>query len=177
MLVPFVGVTPPSGWLVANGGTIGNAASGATTLASADTEALFTILWDAWSNTYLPIQASNGGASTRGASAAEDYAANKRMPLPDLRGRVPVGLGTGSGLTARVLGVKGGEEAHSLTEAENGPHSHGHNLHTVNYGIGNGTHGWVSGAYGFGMTISSAGSGTAHNTMPPYLVMNYIIKY
>ena len=44
--------------------------------------------------------------------------------LPDLRGRVPMGAGQGSGLTNRVLGETIGEESISLTSSENGPHSH-----------------------------------------------------
>ena len=30
---------------------------------------------------------------------------------------------------------------------------------------------------GAAVTAATSGSGTAHNTMPPYLVLNYIIKY
>ena len=44
--------------------------------------------------------------------------------LPDFQGRVPVGSGTGTGLTARTLGAKGGEEAHALTVAEMASHTH-----------------------------------------------------
>lgn len=38
--------------------------------------------------------------------------------VPDLRGRAPVGAGTGAGLTARALAATGGEETHLLTTAE-----------------------------------------------------------
>lgn len=44
--------------------------------------------------------------------------------LPDFRGRVPVGTGAGSGLTARTLAATGGEETHLLTTAEIPAHSH-----------------------------------------------------
>lgn len=46
---------------------------------------------------------------------------------PDLRGRVPVGAGTGTGLTARTRGDVGGAETHTLTDAQIPSH-----LHTVN---------------------------------------------
>lgn len=50
--------------------------------------------------------------------------------LPDLRGRAPVGAGTGSGLTARSLGVKVGTETHTLTTSEMPSHTHTQNAHT-----------------------------------------------
>jgi len=49
--------------------------------------------------------------------------------LPDLRGRVPVGVGSGPGLTPRVLGQSGGSEEVALVESQ--IPAHGHNL-TVN---------------------------------------------
>jgi hypothetical protein len=69
-----------AGWVRANGRTIGNASSGATERANADTSALFTFLYNADGSL-----AVSGG---RGASAAADYAANKTITLPDFRGRV-----------------------------------------------------------------------------------------
>jgi microcystin-dependent protein len=81
----FARSTAPTGWLAANGDTIGSASSNATN-ASADYSALFAVLWDNWSNTDLPILDSSGVATTRGANAAADFSANKRLPLPDLRG-------------------------------------------------------------------------------------------
>src|SRR6478609_1928125 len=65
----------PAGWLIEDGKTIGNAASGATGRANADTVDLFTHLWTQFTNTELPIQTSAGAASTRGGSAAADFAA------------------------------------------------------------------------------------------------------
>jgi hypothetical protein len=78
--------TAPSGWVVEKG-TIGNSSSNATNRANSDTLSLFTLMWTEFTNTELPIQDSAGAASTRGASAAADFAANKRMPLFDSRSR------------------------------------------------------------------------------------------
>ena len=89
----FARSTAPTGWLAANGDTIGSASSNATN-ASADYSALFTVLWDNWTNTDLPILTSAGAASTRGASASADFVANKRLPLPDLRGIFVRGSGS-----------------------------------------------------------------------------------
>jgi hypothetical protein len=89
----FARSTAPAGWLSANGSTIGSASSGATN-ASADYSALFAVLWDNWTNTALPILTSGGSASTRGADAAADFAANKRLPLPNLSGIFIRGAGS-----------------------------------------------------------------------------------
>ena len=44
--------------------------------------------------------------------------------LPDLRGRVPVGVGQGAGLNYVALGEMGGEESHTLTSNEMPGHTH-----------------------------------------------------
>lgn len=95
--------TAPSGWVIENGGTIGSATSGATTRANADTEALFTVLWSDFTNTELPIQTSTGAASTRGTTAAADFAANKRMSLFDSRSRFLRGSDSGLGFDATLV--------------------------------------------------------------------------
>lgn len=51
--------------------------------------------------------------------------------VPDLRGRVPVGYGAGTGLTNRVIGATGGEEGHLLTAAESGVPAHSHSASTT----------------------------------------------
>ena len=86
-----------SGWVMMNDGTIGNAASGGTTRANADTVDLFTLLWN---NTLDANCAVSGG---RGGSAAADYAANKTIALPKALGRDLAVSGAGSGLTSRAL--------------------------------------------------------------------------
>ena len=68
------------GWLLVDGKTIGNASSGATARANADTWALFEQVW-AFSATAVPIYTNTGAASTRGASAALDFADGKRLAL------------------------------------------------------------------------------------------------
>lgn len=72
-----------TGWVRLNGRTIGNASSGATERANADTNALFLYLWTADPNLTV-----SGGRTT----AAADYAANKTITLPDARGRALSGL-------------------------------------------------------------------------------------
>ena len=95
--------TPPTGWIKENGGTIGSAASGATNRANADAEALFTLLWNNFNQASLPIQNSAGAVTTRGVSAAADFAAAKRMPLFDARSRFPRGADDGLGYDASIV--------------------------------------------------------------------------
>jgi hypothetical protein len=81
-----------AGWLWMDGKTIGNAASGATSRANADTWELFLHLYKDQDNTLLPIQASNGSASVRTTTgtpdenALTDFNLNKRLPLPFANG-------------------------------------------------------------------------------------------
>lgn len=95
-----------AGWVLMDDGTIGNGASGATTRANADTVALFTLLWN---NTIDANCAVSGG---RGANAAADYAANKTIALPKMKGRALAAAGTGAGLSARALAKAAGVEGH-----------------------------------------------------------------
>lgn len=44
--------------------------------------------------------------------------------VPDLRGRLPIGQGTGPGLTAKPMGLIGGTETVTLATAETPVHSH-----------------------------------------------------
>ncbi len=145
----FMGTTLPTGYVWANGTTIGDGTSGGTGRANADTIDLFTVLWNSYSNTVLPIQTSTGSASTRGANAAADFAAHKRMPVPDKRGRVTAGADNmgavtaagrlttaGSAIDGSTLGAAGGAQnvtldttmipahLHSGTTATAGDHFH-----------------------------------------------------
>lgn len=120
----FRRTSAPAGWIKENGGTIGSATSGATTRANADTQALFTLLWSQFNNTRLPIQTSSGAAGTRGASAAADFAANKRMPLFDSRTRFLRGSDESLGFDASlIVGLSQADavKAHTHTVP---PHSH-----------------------------------------------------
>lgn len=75
-----------TGWVRANGRTIGSASSGATERANADTQALYEYLWNNFSNDLCAVTGGRGG------SAAADFAANKAIATYSMRGRGPVGL-------------------------------------------------------------------------------------
>lgn len=114
--------------------------------------------------------------------------------IPDFRGRVAVGSGTGSGLTARSLGDSFGAESVALVEANNGPHRHFEftnesgdrpTLTGSNQPKYSGTDGSSDNEYTInGSTIeptlgrsSSSGSGTPHNNVQPSLVATKLIRY
>lgn len=183
-----------SGWVKANGTTIGSASSGATQLASASAEFLFSWLWTNCANTQCPV---SGG---RGANAAADWSANKTITVLDLRGTGIFGMDTmGGGASTNLSGVPVtsgnattaasvlGENLHTLTISEIPSHAHAvylndpghtHTLHAfagTNYSNGAnsfsrplasdpGISGLIDNAV-TGITISSApGAGTSNST-------------
>lgn len=95
--------------------------------------------------------------------------------LPDLRGRVPIGSGQGSGLTNRTLGGTGGSETHTLTVDEIPAHTHEYSQSIGTSTAASGSSYTVRDVYQTS-TTTSTGGGQAHNNMQPYLVINYIIK-
>ena len=97
--------------------------------------------------------------------------------LPDLRHRVPVGLGTDAEFN--LLGETGGAKTHTLTIAEIPAHDHQQN-YSLNGASGT-TMGALTSSGGAAHTIAEqytelAGGGGAHNNLQPYLVLNYIVK-
>ncbi len=122
--------------------------------------------------------------------------------LPDLRGRLPIGMGQGPGLSLRTLGELTGTEQVTLTAANMPPHSH--NLTATNTPNANLTqapaNNWSLGAAASvsgdrppvitpvsmytstpqGASVPSAptsvvGSGIPVENMPPVLCVNFII--
>lgn len=116
-LKPTHKATADTGWIIWSDGTIGDASSAASIRANADTSDLFSLYWTNYSNPFCPVYTSAGVASTRGASAAADYAAHKRIAVPVGAGRVLGIAGTGSGLTARLYGTVTGAETVVLVTA------------------------------------------------------------
>lgn len=151
----FAGSTAPAGWLICDGRSV----------SSTDFPELYAVI----GTTY-------GG-----------YGSN--FQLPDLRGRFPVGKDVG---TFSTLGGKGGEEKHTLTIAEMPAHQHSgndrawHDKQKRNgqqwfAGLNHDGGSWMSNAANDGLTnqdtaTGTTGSGQPHNNLPPYVVINYIIK-
>ena len=95
--------------------------------------------------------------------------------LPDMRGKSVFGAGQGTGLTNRAIATTGGEEKHVLTLGEMPPHSH--QIRRNGTGSGSGPEPVFEDHWDGGLVnTSSAGAGQAHNTMPPFVILNFIIK-
>lgn len=150
-VMPFAGLILPDGWFSCNGQEVSRQTY----------SALFAVI----GTTY----GAGDGSTT--------------FNVPDLRGRAMFGFVSSStaGLITTAtadkvaLGGKGGEETHVLTTAEMPSHSH------LYYPLsGGGTTNFGS-VYGGGnqaepRTTSPVGNDNAHNNMPPFLLMNFIIK-
>jgi microcystin-dependent protein len=93
--------------------------------------------------------------------------------LPNMKGRIPVGLNSADAEFDAIGHNTGGEKTHVLTTTEMPAHTH-----TFQDGAGNGGGG---GFYGLENPRSDAdtsevGSNTAHNNLMPYLAITFIIK-
>ena len=158
VILPFAGSEIPAGWLLCDGGEV-----------SRDTyNSLFLLI----SNTY----GGGDGVTT--------------FNVPDLRGRMPMGLDNMGGASAGIvenqeadnLGGNSGTEMHQLTIEELASHSHsipgmgGFPTGSTNYSPGgNGGHPNYQATGSGGSSI--VGNDVPHNNMPPYLSLNYIIKF
>lgn len=161
-LVPFAGAAAkvPNGWLPCDGRAV--ARVGAYT-------ALFEIIGTSYG-------AGDG---------------NTTFNVPNLSGRFALGTSA-----SHALAASGGEELHALTVTEMPSHDHdgktgfgvdvsGTNAARDFTGSGNNIRYLYSldaanvGSYlgDHKHTIPAQGSGVAHNTMPPFLGLSYIIKY
>lgn len=170
-IIPFAGANAPSGFLLCNGASV----------SSSNYLALHSVI----SNTY-------GGSAYTGAAALN-------FSLPDYRGRVLIGAGTGSGLTARTLGGTVGTEGHTVSSSNisqfstgnAGSHTHTFSKEVLTY-VGSGGNrydpypGTVwAGSPAAGLTLSTqadhshtvgSASPTAISNLQPSIGVNYLIK-
>lgn len=184
-----------TGFVRANGRTIGSSSSSATERANADTQALFVYLWG--------VDANLAVSTGRGVSAAADWSANKNIALPDFRGRALAGLddmgnsaagrltATYFGTAATVLGAAGGAEKATLTAPQlpsnipftdpghihpssvNGPGTAG--LTILNAGGGVGLGSLFTAPATTGITINPSG-GNAHSVASPMMLATIYLK-
>ena len=107
-----VTTTAPTGWLLCNGDAV--------------SRVTYSALWTALGTTSSPFGQGDGSTT---------------FNLPDPRGRVPVSVGTGSGLTARTLGGTVGTENETLASSQIPAHSHPNTVGSTAGGTNNITSG------------------------------------
>ena len=160
-IIMSAAVTEPGGWFDCNGQTLAKGEVGST-----------------YYDLFLAIGYTYGGSGAN-------------FNVPDMRGRVGVGLGQGAGLTDRPLADISGAETHTLTVAQMPNHSHTNNssnnlgLATVTgantasnaSGLDNSTTEMNLFERPVALNIDSIGGGLPHNNMQPYVVLRYLIKY
>lgn len=142
--------------------------------------------WALCDGQVLPINQNQALFSLLGTTYGGD--GRTTFALPDMRGRTPIHVGQGPGLSPYVLGQRAGEESHTLTVSEIPWHAHqamasGAEATAVSpagnvpaakarvplYGPGPATIDMGSGV------IAATGGSQPHNNMPPYITLNCII--
>lgn len=153
-----IDATAPAGTVAMNGSTIGSAMSGAGR-ANADTQALFELLWNNSDNTLLPILDASGAATTRGASAAADFAANKRMPTPTPQDGDSLLMAVASAVMTRSVGEV---LSHTHTGSIGNAGWHSHN---IRIGTSEGDSDTATNGGGHNSNLSTDGGGDHTHTL------------
>ena len=136
--------------------------------------------WALCNGQLLPINQNQALFSLLGTTFGGDGRVN--FALPDMRGRVPIHVGS-----SHVLGERGGEQAHTLSVAELPAHRHVVNAASAASGGSASPSGNVLGGannvYGrtgadttlHPGTVQSAGGSQAHNNTQPFLTISFCI--
>jgi len=108
--------------------------------------------------------------------------------LPDLRSRVPIHEGTGSGLSARTIGEMGGTESVTLISANLPAHTHAMSCNSATGTSANPANNFWAAQPALlqydpantaspmkANAISISGGSQPHENLQPYLTINYLI--
>lgn len=147
--------------------------------------------WTFCDGQILPISQNTALFSILGTTYGGD--GRTTFALPDLRGRVPIHEGQGPGLTPRSLGEEGGQESVALSTQEMPAHTHTSTLPVASTeGDATSPNGNVLGAQpnsrgtqpiystnspegAMNVNNAQVGGSQAHDNMPPFLAINYVI--
>lgn len=142
--------------------------------------------WALCNGQLLPINQNQALFSILGTNYGGNGQTN--FALPDLRDRVAIHMGQGTGLSNYIIGQRAGEQAHTLTLTELPAHTH---VARGSSAIGGSAspagmvparnaaqipqYGATADAIMAPGAISSAGGSQAHLNMQPYLGLNFVI--
>ncbi len=151
--------TPPQGWLIENGNSIGDATSGATKAAEIY-RALYQHLYAAISDTYAPVTGGRVAVNT-------DFDAHKKLTMATMANKSTYGIGTAAAgepigaTTVTSTGTIGTSGATTISTATMPAHQH---TMFDDQGGGGGTSQYVSNisTTGTGKNTSSVGGGGSH---------------
>lgn len=135
--------------------------------------------WALCNGQLLPINQNQGLFSLLGTTYGGDGRVN--FGLPDLRGRIPIHIGSG-----HTQGERGGETAHTLSIAEMPTHIHPVVASNQTYNSVSPTNAILAGAPNMYAnpsnlttlvpdTVTNVGGSQPHSNMQPYLVLNFVI--
>lgn len=186
------GKTPPAGFLLYDGKTLGNDDSEADYMGE-KYKALYIHQWE----NLEAVEVSDG----KGMGALADWDAGKKLKLPDARRRMIVGADNTEGTVDRLLGMVGGNETQKLTLRQMPVHSHftcgggyiaGQGNISANPAGSIAIHRAIAGGglvnenfeYTIGASPDEAYQGQTNNVggsdpvsiMPPWLALNFIVK-
>jgi hypothetical protein len=166
---PCLKSNTPSGWVIMDDGTIGDATSGASTRANADCQNLFVFLWNNVSDFGAPV---SGG---RGVNALADWNAHKNIKVLSTSNRSIINAAD----TANDLGAIIGQSEVSLSEDQLAKHLHKY-LQRYSSGFGDDLQ-VGSSIYTFyqndtNPNTTSIGNNSPISILPPSVYMNSFIK-
>ncbi|MDF1696821.1 MAG: tail fiber protein [Saprospiraceae bacterium] len=137
--------------------------------------------WALCEGQILPINQNQALFSLFGTTYGGD--GRTSFALPDLRGRAPVCIGHGAGLSNYSWGQKKGTERNTITEQQMPAHNH-----TVSVPTSNAAGSEPSGVLGAAaiyaeeanstyanVTVTHTGGGQSVNNVQPFLALNYIV--
>jgi len=146
--------------------------------------------WAACDGQMLPISQNTALFSLFGTQYGGD--GRTSFGLPELRGRVPMHVGSGPGLTPRPIGQRTGSETNTISTNQMPSHTHSGGLMAsadegdradpsaafparaedpVRPYAGTGTASMAGGA----VQIGNAGGGSAVNNLQPFTVLNFVV--
>ncbi len=142
--------------------------------------------WQNCDGSILPIAQNDTLFTLIGTTYGGD--GQSTFALPDLRGRAPIHMGPGPGLSPQVIGSKGGVESVTITMNQYPAHTHsllassnaGSSNNATGAVLGNGQPIYSSAAPSVLLNAvvegNSGGGNQPHDNLQPFLTLNWIIS-